>query len=193
MEPIPALNSTVNCLVVDDRRAMANLYAEWVGEKWGCRTAYGGEAAFEEIGPRTDIVLLDREMPVRAGEDVLRSIRDGGYDVQVVMVSGVEPDVDLIDYPIDDYLEKPVDRPTLQGKVEELLVRRTYHPTIQRYFVAVAKLELLEETQPESELVDDDDYLALRATADELRQESNATLGSRSDHVADFTVKESHD
>jgi len=193
VESTHALATTARCIVVDDQQGLADLFTEWVAEKWECETVYSGEAALEVIDSHTDIVLLDREMPGLSGKEVLRTIRDEEYSVQVMMVSGVEPDVDLIEYPIDDYLQKPVKRPRFQQKIEELLLRRTYHPQVQRYFTAVAKLDLLETTHSESELIGNDDYLALRATADTLRQESDATLGVRSDHVAEFSVAELDD
>lgn len=186
-------DATVQCLVVDDEAGLADLYAEWVAEKWKCTAVYDGESALETIGPDTDIVLLDREMPGLSGEAVLQQLRADGYSVQVLMVSGIAPDVDLIEYPIDDYLHKPVKRPDLQQRIEELLMRRTYHPRIQRYFTVAAKLRLLEAARPAAALVEDDDYLSLRATADQLRQESEATLGARSDHVDEFTVAELDD
>lgn len=105
-------------------------------------------------------------MPEMSGEETLDAIRERGLPVQVRMVSGVAPDVDLIDAPIDDYLRKPVDRSTLQAKIEALLLRRTFHPDDERFSVCTAKLDALEAAKP----------------ADELRQAADATLGRVTEH-----------
>jgi DNA-binding response OmpR family regulator len=190
---VSSVGAAARVLVVDDDPMVADLATEWIEEKWACETAYGGAEALETVSEETDLVLLDRQMPERSGEAVLESIREQGYPVQVMMVSGVDPDVDLIDLPIDEYLRKPIDRLTLQEKVEELLLRRTYHRTIREYFVCAAKLAVLERAKPVGELEANDRYLALRTRADELRQSADATLGEMSDHVADFHAAEGGD
>lgn len=122
-------------------------------------------------------------MPSMSGEEVLETIQDTNLSVQVAMVSGIDPDFDLIDLPVDDYLQKPVDRPTLQELVEQLLLRQTYHPTVQKFFVCTAKLDCLATVKSTSEMVENEQYLSLRAKADELRQTADATLGEMTEHV----------
>ena len=171
-------------LVVDDDPLLADLTGEWVREKWDCETVNDGTSALEVVGDGFDVVLLDRQMPGLRGEEVLAAIRERELPIQVLMVSGVEPGFDVVELPFDDYLRKPIDRPTLQEKVEALLLRRTYHPDIREFFASVAKLELLEASMPSAELVGDDRYLGLKARADELRQASDATLGEATELVA---------
>ncbi len=75
-------------------------------------------------------------MPGMSGEAVLAEIREQiEFPLQVMMVSGVAPDFDVIDLPIDDYLRKPVERPTLQAKIEQVFFRRTYRQVVEEYFV----------------------------------------------------------
>ncbi|MFB6267065.1 MAG: response regulator [Halodesulfurarchaeum sp.] len=173
-------------LVVDDDPLLADLIAEWVREKWDCVTVNSGSRALEVVDEGVDIVLLDRQLGDTSGEAVLEEIRDRGLPTQVMIVSGVEPDVDIVELAIDDYVQKPVDRPTIQEKIEGLVLRRTYEPTVEQYFVCVAKLEVLEETQSPAALAADEMYLRLRAKADELRQDAAATLGARTSPVANF-------
>ncbi len=178
--------ATARALVVDDDPLLSDLLAEWVAEKWRCETASGGAEAVDVVDDSFDVVLLDRQMPDLSGEAVLERIREDELPVQVVVISGVEPDFDVVDLPFDDYLRKPVDRPTLQAAIEGVLLRRTYHPTVQQFFVCTAKLELLESAKPAGELAGDERYLSLLARADELRQSADATLGERTEHVAGF-------
>ena len=109
------------------------------------------------------------------------TVNDGTTALEVV-----EDGFDVVELPFDDYLKKPIDRPTLQEKVEALLLRRTYHPEIREFFASVAKLELLKTSMPAAELADDERYLRLKARAVELRQASDAILGEATEHVAGF-------
>jgi len=180
---IPPGGPPARVLVVDDDPMLADLLTEWVREKWDCETATGGDDALATLDDSFDIVLLDRQMPDLAGEEVLSTIRDRGLGVRVLMVSAVEPDFDLLDLPVDDYLRKPVDRPAIQAKIEGLLLRRTFHDVVEQFFACAAKLDVLEAAKPATALAGNSSYLALRARADELRQSVDATLGRRSQLV----------
>lgn len=183
---LPAIEDRSNVLVVDDDPLLADLLAEWVREKWNCTVINGGAEALDVLDDRFDVVLLDRQMPDVPGEEVLAAIRERDLQVQVMMVSGVEPGFDLVELAIDDYLRKPVQRPALQAKIEGLLLRRTYHAGVERFFTCVAKLDALESALSRGTLLEDERYLTLRAKADELRQDADATLGRPSEHVAEL-------
>lgn len=179
----PVIDARTEVLVVDDDRMLADLFAEWVQEKWHCTAVNTGAAAVEAADGDTDVVLLDRQMPEMRGEAVLETLREAELSVQVMMVSGVSPDVDIVDLPIGDYLQKPADRPTLQSKIEGLLIRRTYHPVVQRFYNCARKIELLESHLGTADLADSEAYVRLKVRADELRQEADATLGRQSHHA----------
>jgi DNA-binding response OmpR family regulator len=70
-----------------------------------------------------DVALLDQWMPGLSGDEVLERLHERGHDCQVAMVTGVTPDLDLVDMPIDEYLTKPIRKETLEGTVRELLLR----------------------------------------------------------------------
>jgi DNA-binding response OmpR family regulator len=170
-------------LVVDDDRALADLFCWWLDEKWHCEAVYSGEAALSAVGEDTDLVLLDRQMPGHSGEEVLEGLRERGLSVRVMMVSGVPPGPDLATLPVDDYVRKPPGRSDLESKVERLLLRRTYCRSVQRYLTCVAKLEVIEESASSTDLAEDERYLALRSAAEELRRANDAVLGRLSRHV----------
>lgn len=190
---LPSTSSVANILVVDDDQMMVELLSEWVNEKWECETAIGGESALNLFDESFDVVLLDRQMPDVSGEKVLEEIRANDTETQVMMVSGVAPDFDILDLPFNKYLQKPVDRPTVQAAIEELLLRRTYHQQVQEFFSAASKIELLEDVKRETELADDERYLSLRLAADERRQQADATLGQVTEHVDQFHDIEADD
>lgn len=100
-------------LVVDDDQDLRSLYQAWLRDAFDIRTAADGVEAMAAMDDEVDVVLLDREMPRKDGVAVARTLPRSAHDAAVVMVSGVEPGPDLLDIPVDDYLQKPVDREPL--------------------------------------------------------------------------------
>ncbi|WP_276258486.1 response regulator transcription factor [Haloglomus litoreum] len=114
-------------LVVEDDALLADLYADWLRVDYEVEVVHGGEPALERLAEGgIDVVLLDRHMPDVSGDEVLVTLRDWGLDARVAMVTGVTPEMDILEMGFDDYLLKPVDRETLVGTVERLRERSTY-------------------------------------------------------------------
>lgn len=110
-------------LFVDDEPALADGRAAQLSDQYDTRTAYDGEAALEVVDDDVDVVFLDRRMPGRSGEAVLESIRERGHDCRVVMVTGVEPDADVVEMGFDEYLVKPIEADDLREAADRLLAR----------------------------------------------------------------------
>lgn len=165
-------------LVVEDERELADLFADWLSDSYDVRTAYGAAAALDELDG-VDVVLLDRRLPERSGDEVLASIRERGYDCQVAMVTAVDPDFDALELGFDTYVVKPVERDELEALVRQLLARSLYNDDVQKYFALASKRATIETTKNAAELADDDRYQRL---CDEIRE-----LRSRLDQrVADL-------
>lgn len=177
---LPFIDPDVRVLVVDDETDLAELTAIWVREKWPCEITTSAPKALDILHEGFDLALLDRRLPGMSGDELLLEIRDSLADLQVIMVSSVDPDLVIIEMPFDNYLPKPIDQNGLQGAIEKLLVRRTYPTEAQEYFAAVSKIEVLEETNPYGYLIDDDRYINLRNHAENIRQESGVRLGDLS-------------
>lgn len=96
---------TTTVLIVDDDRPLADGFATFLSSDNEVRTAYTGEEALSRLDSEVDVVLLDRGLPDRRGEEVLEAIRASDVDCRVAMVSGDDPSPEL-DY--DAYLTKPV-------------------------------------------------------------------------------------
>ncbi len=107
-------------LFVDDEPALADGHAARLADWYNTMSAYDGKATLETIDDTVDVVFLDRRMPDMAGKQVLESIRDAGYDCDVVMLTGVEPDADVIEMGFDEYLVKPVDTDELRDTIDRL-------------------------------------------------------------------------
>lgn len=111
-------------LVVDDEPAVVDRYSGWLAERYDVRTAHGGEAAVEvlrEDPGAIDAVLLSRRTSELPEDLLLVSIREAGFDWPVVLVTDRQPDFDLVDRGVDDYLTEPVSEEALLWSVGSLL------------------------------------------------------------------------
>ncbi|MFC7323493.1 response regulator [Halorubrum rutilum] len=131
-------------LAVDDEPDLAELYRVYLDSAYDVRIATGGEAALERMDESVDVVLLDRRMPDLSGHEVLSAMREAGYDARVAMLTAVEPDVDIVDMPFDDYKTKPVTKEDLLTLVEVLLHRAEFDAHSQEFFALASKKAALE-------------------------------------------------
>lgn len=106
-------------MVVDDQPEIVELYTCLLQDDYDVRTAAGGEQALSVVDESVDVVFLDRRMPDYTGRDVFERIQQRSLDVQVVLVTGTDPDADEL--PFDACLRKPIAAETLRATAERLL------------------------------------------------------------------------
>ena len=150
-EPNPTI------LIVDDESALADGHASQLDDH-DVRTAYDGAEALEALDPDVDIVLLDRRMPGLSGDEVLERIRAEGFDCRVIMLTGVEPSVDIVEIGFDEYLEKPVREGELRETVERVHQRTEYDAKLREYFSLASKRATLETRHSSEELAAEPKY-----------------------------------
>ena len=160
-------------LVVEDEQHLADLYTDYLGERYEVRTAYSGREAIEMLADDLDVVLLDRRMPVVSGNEVLAAIEEDGYECRVAMVTAVDPDFDIIDLGVDDYLVKPVSQKALLEVVDRLLTITEYSERLQELTSKKLKRNVLQVEKRESELHESERYAELEAEIDRLEQTLN--------------------
>lgn len=157
-------------LIVDDEREIADSYAETLRSEYAVITAYSGKAALEEIDSGVDVALLDRRMPDLSGDEVLAEIRSRDIDCRVVMVTAVDPDIDIISLDFDDYLVKPVSGVMIQDAVERMLARTNIEANLQNAFSLASKMATLEAKMDIEELEASEEYEDLEARFSEYRK-----------------------
>jgi len=162
------------------------VYALRLQTEYDIDVAYGGEEALETVSEETDVMLLDRRMPDRSGDEVLGAIRERGLDVRVIMLTAVDPDFDIIDMEFDDYLCKPVEKDDLVSAIEQQLAASRYDERLTEYLEVTSKIALLENEKTARELDDSDKVQSLRERADELKAEMDEVLGEFDDIEAAF-------
>jgi DNA-binding response OmpR family regulator len=158
-------------LIVDDEREVVEMYRLYLSEEYDVRLATGGEEALDKLDPLVDVVLLDRRMPDLSGDEVLERIRAQGLDCRVVMVTAVDPDLDILDMDFDEYLVKPVPKAQLQSVVEQMLARDALKEQILEMFAIASKLATLEQKLDVEQLDQSERYQQLLAEFETLRDE----------------------
>ena len=157
-------------LVVDDEREVADAYALRLRNVCSVMTAYGGREALTAVDDRVvDVVLLDRHMPDISGDDVLATLRDREFAGRVVMVTAVDPDVNVVDLPFDDYLCKPIDRADVRSVVDQQRQILAYE-TLGEYFRVKSTELVLSAQTPSGEPADSGEREAIRKEADRLER-----------------------
>lgn len=163
-------------LAVDDEPDLAELYRVYLDPVYDVRIATGGEEAIDAMDDAVDVVLLDRRMPDMSGHEVLSEIRAEGYDARVAMLTAVEPDVDIVEMPFDDYKTKPVTKEDLLTLVEVLLHRAAFDEQSQEFFALASKKAALEAAGT----TNSDEYEELIERMESVRVEVDDTL----DHLS---------
>ena len=133
-------------LVVEDDRTVGQYVkrgleeqqyiADWVGD--------GAEALRIASGGHYDLIILDLRLPGMTGLEVLRTLRDRGVTVPVLVLTaqdGVEFKVDALRGGADDYVTKPFAFDELLARVEALS-RRPRQLTARTLRIADLELDL---------------------------------------------------
>lgn len=117
----------MRALIVDDSRFVRGFVRSLLQEKgFECEEAADGKAALDLLhgGKPFDIALVDWNMPVMNGLDMLRHLRADGFDGIKVMMVTTEAENDFIvralDAGADEYLMKPFDREAMTEKLAML-------------------------------------------------------------------------
>lgn len=139
-DPKPAsVSDEIRVLIVEDEAPLADLYAEYLDDSCSVRIAPDGREALDRIDESIDVVLLDRRMPDMDGDEVVARLRERGFETPVAMVTAVDPDFDIVELQIDEYLTKPIDRDTLQRTVSILANRSRFETHSREFFQLAAK------------------------------------------------------
>ncbi|ERH08213.1 MAG: HoxA-like transcriptional regulator [Halonotius sp. J07HN4] len=163
-------------LIVDDQEDITNLYDDHLNELYDVRRAYNGQDAIQKVDETVDVVLLDRRMPDFSGDEVLTQIRAMDVSCQVIMVTAVDPEADIVEMEFDDYLHKPVDRDELRDAVEHQLTVREYSETYQELNRAYSKLTALEAEKSVEGLEMIFEYQELKRKVERLESEQEDLL-----------------
>ncbi len=114
-------------LVVDDNAMMLKVIKEHLHEKYDVATAVSGKVAFKFLErKRTDLILLDYDMPQEDGLAVLEKLRtaDATKNIPVIFLTGVTERKKIKQALIlkpQGYLLKPVERDKLLEEIAKVI------------------------------------------------------------------------
>ena len=178
-------------LVVEDYPTVTHLYNQFLEPEFTVVTTTTAAEAIdvlhsetapegEELPDPVDAVLLDRRLPDEPGETVLEVIEEEDLDCRVAMVTGVEPDFDIVNMGFDLYILKPVEHDELMDAVDTLFVRSEYGGLLREAASLASKRALLEANKSDEELDASEEYSELLDRMEELDDELMDLAGSLS-------------
>lgn len=119
-------------LIVEDEERLANTVARGLG-RYGMAVDVsldGNDGLLKAMANDYDVVVLDRDLPGRHGDDVCRRIRAEGRRAGIIMLTAsgeVESRVEGLRIGADDYLPKPFAFDELVARIQALS-RRSQPP-----------------------------------------------------------------
>jgi CheY-like chemotaxis protein len=140
-------------LIVDDEKKVLELLKETIeelGSEYNVLTARNGKEALKTLEKqKLDLVLLDINMPVMSGVQVLSELHNKKIWLPIIIltaynVKGMEQK--FLEFGIVDYLRKPLDLKQLKNRVKEILKNRIQKDSISGMSLA-AILQVLEMEQ----------------------------------------------
>nr|WP_241996642.1 response regulator [Halorubrum sp. SD626R] len=157
-------------LLVDDEKEVADAYALRIEAVADVTVTYGGAEALSAVDESEppDVVLLDRHMPERSGDEVLEELREYDMRTRIVMVTAIDPGLELLELPFDDYLCKPVDREDVRAVVDQQCQVLAYE-LLGQYFGIESKRAVIAAELPPERLEEHERFAALDERAAELR------------------------
>jgi DNA-binding response OmpR family regulator len=133
-----AYDVTVRVLVVEDNEILADRIAEGLRDQgMAVDVAYDGDTGLEkaELNAAYDVVVLDRDLPRRHGDEVCAQLTGGKTEARILMLTAagsVDDRVYGLTLGADDYLSKPFAFDELVARIRSLARRSTSSPPVLR-------------------------------------------------------------
>jgi DNA-binding response OmpR family regulator len=136
--------SWMRILIAEDDGPLAAFVAKaFKSEDHVTEVAASGDDALQRIQKETfDLLILDLNLPVVSGSEVLQKVRSGNPDIPILILTAtdeVAERVACLDAGADDYLTKPFSFSELSARIRAVF-RRKNRPGLA--FLKVADLEL---------------------------------------------------
>lgn len=138
-------------LIEDDKDVGGFICSELVAAGYSCVHKHNGEEGLREaLQGSHDVLVVDRMLPVMDGLTLIQTLRKGGFDSPILVLSAlgeVDDRVRGLHSGADDYLTKPFSMAELLARLE-VLHRRATTPstgTVTRLTVEDLRMDLLKQ------------------------------------------------
>ncbi len=101
------------------------------------------------------------------------------------MVTGIKPDIAVLDLPFDDYVVKPTSAESIRTVVSAMSVRNTYDEPRRELVAVTSKMATIESKLSVAELHESPEYAAVQARFADLRCEIGFGL-SDANHTREY-------
>jgi DNA-binding response OmpR family regulator len=174
-------------LLVDDEKEVADAYALRLDGVADVTITYSGEEALSAVDPSTppDIVMLDRHMPGMSGDEVLKELFDTDMQTRIIMVTAIDPGLDILELPFDEYLCKPVEREDVRAAVNQQCQVLAY-ALLGEYFQLESRRAVIEAQLPPERLAEHEKFQEIENRTDELHTRISRLLPEADDVFATF-------
>lgn len=113
-------NETPEVLVVEDETSQRRMYARWL-EDYSVKTASNETEIYEKLSEETAVILLDRVLNTKESDKIAEDIKDMFPGIEIIMITAVEPEADIVGLAVDDYLVKPVKKRKIRESIQQSL------------------------------------------------------------------------
>jgi len=134
-----------NVVIIEDESMVAELYMNYLSEDYDARYYTSAEEALSSITNEETISILDRRLPSISGDEVAETLKRKIDTCLILVVSGVEPSESIVGLPIDDYLQKPVQRDDIRMRLNNLEFRLGLPPEERHYLAVQSKQRALRD------------------------------------------------
>ncbi len=169
-------------LVIDDDEAVLNYFMILLAQtqQYEAQTLADSSKAFELIDSgEFDVILLDMDMPVVHGREVLKYVKERHPGIEVIVVTGVEDvqlAVDSMKAGAYDYLCKPVEENRLLLTLERALERSQLRGEISKLRDRVSLEGLRHKEAFSGILTQNRSFLRLLQRVDQIAESENYVL-----------------
>ena len=118
-------------LVVDDKKSLSDLVAQFLGQSYNITVKENGMEAMSWLQANNfpDLIITDLEMPVMDGFELIKQVKGSGLfsDIPIIVLSCRDSSSDRINclkLGAADYMVKPFNPEELLIRVEKLLIRQ---------------------------------------------------------------------
>ncbi len=128
-EKVEAGEFKKNIMIVDDDPNYLGLVREWLKDRYKVHMANSGMQAIKMLGKnKVDLILLDHEMPVTSGPQVLEMLRadEETRYIPVMFLTGKSDKksvMEVMDLKPEGYFLKSIERAELLQKLEDYFIR----------------------------------------------------------------------
>lgn len=177
-------------LVTEDEGPLRDLYAMWLTSAGATvKEASTGDEALEKWDETIDAVLLDRRMPPGiSGGETLKQAREDGLNTPVMMLTAVDPEMEVIEMGFDDYLTKPTEREELLSVVEDLIQARQVRDEVRLFARLGVKIHELQKAHSKESLRMHTEFQKLKSQYNELLESLSVAENEFSEYEKHFLL-----